>query len=153
MSVTIAKSAGFCFGVNRAVELVEQAVKDGRQVVTLGPIIHNRHAVAHFEEMGVKVIASPEEAVPGMTVIIRSHGVAKAVYEGLEQRGVEIVDATCPFVKRIHGIVSRAEEEGSIPVIIGTRSHPEVEGIAGWCVHTGVDYKGGQQDYERNYQC
>ena len=133
MSVTVAKSAGFCFGVNRAVELVEQAVKEGRQVVTLGPIIHNRHAVAHFEEMGVKVISSPDEAMPGMTVIIRSHGVAKAVYEALEQRDVEIVDATCPFVKRIHGIVSRAEEEGSIPVIIGTRSHPEVEGIAGWC--------------------
>ena len=88
MSITVAKSAGFCFGVNRAVELVEQAVKEGRQVVTLGPIIHNRHAVAHFEEMGVKVISSPEEAMPGMTVIIRSHGVAKAVYEALERRGL-----------------------------------------------------------------
>ena len=133
MSVTVAQSAGFCFGVNRAVELVEQAAQAGKQVVTLGPIIHNRHAVTHFEEMGVKVINSPEEAQPGMTVIIRSHGVTRAVQQALEEKGVEIIDATCPFVKRIHGIVSKAGEEGRLPVIIGTRSHPEVEGIAGWC--------------------
>ena len=83
--------------------------------------------------MGVGVIDSPLQTQPGQTVIIRSHGVTKAVVEELEARGVEIIDATCPFVKRIHGIVSRAEEEGRLPVIIGTRSHPEVEGIAGWC--------------------
>ena len=133
MSVTVAKSAGFCFGVNRAVEIVEKAAKEGRQVVTLGPIIHNRHAVTHFEQMGVKVIDSPRQAQPGQTVIIRSHGVSRAVYEELERRGVQIEDATCPFVKRIHGIVSNADAEGRLPVIIGTRSHPEVEGIAGWC--------------------
>jgi len=133
MSVTVAKSAGFCFGVNRAVELVEQAVKDGKQVFTLGPIIHNRHAVSHFEEMGVQVLELPQQAQQGTTVIIRSHGVTRKVYEALQSRGVEIIDATCPFVKRIHGIVSKAEEEGRLPVIIGTRSHPEVEGIAGWC--------------------
>ena len=133
MSVTLAQSAGFCFGVSRAVELVEQAAKEGKQVATLGPIIHNRHVVEHFERMGVRVIDTPEEAVPGDTVIIRSHGVSRDVYRRLESRGVEIVDATCPFVKRIHTIVSRAEEEGRIPVIIGTPTHPEVEGIAGWC--------------------
>ena len=133
MSVKVAKSAGFCFGVDRAVELVEQAAKEKKQVLTLGPIIHNRHAVERFEQMGVRVIQSPEEAQPGTTVIIRSHGVTRAVYEKLEQQGVEIIDATCPFVKRIHGIVSNAEAEGRLPVIIGTRSHPEVEGIAGWC--------------------
>jgi len=133
MSVTVAKSAGFCFGVNRAVELVEQAAQQGKQVATLGPIIHNRHAVQHFEDMGVKVIGSGEDAQQGSTVIIRSHGVARKVYEQLQQRDVEIIDATCPFVKRIHGIVSDAEKEGRLPVIIGTRAHPEVEGIAGWC--------------------
>jgi len=138
MSVTVAKSAGFCFGVNRAVELVEQAAGEGRRVCTLGPIIHNRHAVAHFEEMGVRVITEPPQAQPGDTVIIRSHGVTRAVFEALQQRGVQIIDATCPFVKRIHGIVSRAEEEGCLPVIIGTRSHPEVEGIAGWCGHCRI---------------
>jgi len=133
MSITVAKSAGFCFGVSRAVDMVEQQAKEGKQVVTLGPIIHNRHAVKHFEDMGVQVITKPEDAPEGSTVIIRSHGIAKAVYQRLENRGVEIVDATCPFVKRIHEIVSRAQTEGRLPVIIGTRSHPEVEGIAGWC--------------------
>ena len=133
MSVQVAKSAGFCFGVNRAVELVEQAVKTGKRVCTLGPIIHNRHAVERFEQMGVGVIDKPEQAQSGDTVIIRSHGVAEAVYEQLKDRGAEIIDATCPFVKRIHGIVHTADEEGRLPIIIGTRTHPEVEGIAGWC--------------------
>ena len=133
MSIEIAKSAGFCFGVSRAVETVEQAAGQGRKVVTLGPIIHNRHVVEKFDNMGVSVIETPEQAQAGMTVIIRSHGVSRAVMKRLEERGVEIIDATCPFVKRIHGIVEKAEAEGELPVIIGTRSHPEVEGIAGWC--------------------
>ena len=133
MSVTIARNAGFCFGVSRAVELVEEAARSGRTVSTLGPIIHNRHQVGRFEEMGVSVISEPEDAVPGSTVIIRSHGVSRAVQQRLEKMGVEIVDATCPFVKRIHSIVERAEAEGRLPVIIGTRTHPEVTAIAGWC--------------------
>ena len=129
----MAKSAGFCFGVSRAVELVEQAAQAGKQVATLGPIIHNRHVVEKFQSMGVRVIETPEEATPTDTVIIRSHGVTKAVYDRLVATGAEVIDATCPFVKRIHGIVSRAEEEGKLPVIIGTPTHPEVMGIAGWC--------------------
>ena len=133
MSVRVAKSAGFCFGVSRAVELVEKAAQEGRKVATLGPIIHNRHVVDKFQKMGVRVIETPEEALPGETVIIRSHGISRAVYERLEAQEVEIIDATCPFVKRIHTIVSRASEEGRLPVIIGTPTHPEVEGIAGWC--------------------
>ena len=133
MSITVAKNAGFCFGVSRAVELVEEAAKSGKTVATLGPIIHNRHQVGRFEEMGVSVISEPEEAIPGSTVIIRSHGVSRAVQQRLENMGVEIIDATCPFVKRIHGLVQKAEEEGRLPVIIGTRTHPEVTAIAGWC--------------------
>ncbi len=133
MSVRVAKSAGFCFGVSRAVELVEKAAQEGRKVATLGPIIHNRHVVDKFRKMGVRVIETPEEALPGETVIIRSHGISRAVYERLEAQQVEIIDATCPFVKRIHTIVSRANEEGRLPIIIGTPTHPEVEGIAGWC--------------------
>ena len=133
MSITVAKSAGFCFGVNRAVELVEQAARSGSRVMTLGPIIHNRHAVAHFAQMGVGVIETPMEAGEGDTVVIRSHGISRAVQQQLEERQVQIVDATCPFVKRIHNIVSNAEQEGRLPVIIGTAHHPEVEGIAGWC--------------------
>lgn len=133
MSVTVAKSAGFCFGVSRAVELVEQSAGSGETTATLGPIIHNRHVVERFQEMGVRVINTPEEAAPGETVVIRSHGVSRDVFQRLEARGVKIVDATCPFVKRIHKLVSQAEEEGRLPVIIGTPAHPEVEGIAGWC--------------------
>ena len=131
--ITVAKSAGFCFGVSRAVELVEQAAAEGKKVATLGPIIHNRHVVERFAALGVRVIDQPEDALPGETVIIRSHGVSRDVCSRLERQGVDIIDATCPFVKRIHGIVSRAEEEGRLPVIIGTPTHPEVEGIAGWC--------------------
>ncbi len=133
MTVRVAKSAGFCFGVSRAVEMVEQAASSGAQVVTLGPIIHNRHMVAHFEQMGIRVIDSPEQAEPGMTVVIRSHGVPRAVYQQLQARGVEIIDATCPFVKRIHGIVEKEEASGRLPLIMGTPSHPEIQGIAGWC--------------------
>ena len=133
MSVTIAKNAGFCFGVSRAVELVEEAARKGKTVSTLGPIIHNRHQVGRFEQMGVSVIAQPEDAVPGSTVIIRSHGVSRAVQQRLDNMGVEIIDATCPFVKRIHSIVERAEAEGRLSIIIGTRTHPEVTAIAGWC--------------------
>ena len=133
MSITVAKYAGFCYGVSRAVELVEEAAAQGKQVYTLGPIIHNRHVVEKFRQMGVRVAETPEEVPAGSTVIIRSDGVSKAVYQALERQDVAIIDATCPFVKRIHGLVSKAEQEGSLPVIIGTRSHPEVEGIAGWC--------------------
>ena len=133
MSITLAKSAGFCFGVSRAVETVEKQTALGKQVVTLGPIIHNRHVVDKFRGLGIQVIEKPEDAPEGSTVIIRSHGVSRAVCRCLEEQGVEIVDATCPFVKRIHSIVSAAEEEGRLPIIIGTRTHPEVEGIAGWC--------------------
>ena len=138
MSIRIAKSAGFCFGVSRAVETVEQAAGQGKEVVTLGPIIHNRHVVSKFDAMGVRVIEKPEDAKEGMTVIIRSHGVSRDVYHRLESRGVEIIDATCPFVKRIHGIVEKAEAAGELPIIMGTRSHPEVEGIAGWCNHCEI---------------
>ncbi len=133
MKTTLAKTAGFCFGVDRAVSMVEQAVEAYRNVATLGPIIHNRHVVDHFAEKGVREIADPAQAEAGSCVVIRSHGISRAVYEQLQEQGVEILDATCPFVKRIHKIVSAAEEQGRQPIIIGTRIHPEVVAIAGWC--------------------
>ncbi len=138
MRVTVAKSAGFCFGVSRAVELVETAARQGSRTLTLGPIIHNRHVVERFRQMGVRVIDTPEEAGAGDTVIIRSHGVSRDVYRHLEATGANIVDATCPFVKRIHKLVAQAEAEGKLPIIIGTPTHPEVEGIAGWCTNCRV---------------
>ena len=135
MIVRVAKSAGFCYGVNRAVSLVEQAVEEGKTVVTLGPIAHNRHLVRSFEERGVRTVSTIDEIPDGATVIIRSHGIPRAMFEQLEHRSVTVVDATCPSVKRIHNIVAAAEENGRQPIIIGTPTHPEVAAIAGWCQH------------------
>lgn len=135
MKVYLAKTAGFCFGVDRAVSMVEQAAREYRKAVTLGPIIHNRHVVNRFAEMGVREVDDPAEIEDGCAVIIRSHGVGRSVYEQLEARNLTVIDATCPFVKRIHTIVQQAEENGRQPVIIGTRTHPEIVAIAGWCRH------------------
>ena len=135
MKLTIAKYAGFCYGVQRAVDLVEQTIREGKQAVTLGPIAHNSHLVQHFEALGVREISDVSAIPDGATVIIRSHGVPRATYEALEKKNVKIVDATCPSVKRIHGIVAAAEEQGRQPIIIGTPTHPEVRAIAGWCSH------------------
>ena len=135
MRIEVAKTAGFCYGVNRAVGLVEQAIAEGKSTVTFGPIAHNRHLVRHFEELGVKEISSLDEIPDGSTVIIRSHGIPRATYEALEAKNVEIIDATCPSVKRIHSLVAKAEEQGRQPIIIGTPTHPEIVAIAGWCRH------------------
>ena len=132
MTVTVAKTAGFCYGVKRAVELAQQAAQDGKPCVMLGPIIHNAHVVDALAEQGVGCVNSPE--VPeGSRVIIRSHGESQAVYEQLRARGAEILDATCPNVGRIHELVRKAEQNGRLPVIVGTRTHPEVVATAGWC--------------------
>ena len=133
MRVEIAKTAGFCPGVKRAVDMVEEAAHSGVPTVTYGPIIHNHHVVERFASMGVREISHFSEVTPGTQVIIRSHGVSRAVYEGLEQQGAVIRDATCPYVKRIHQIVSQGSEQGRTPIIIGIPTHPEVEAIAGWC--------------------
>lgn len=142
MNVTVAKSAGFCFGVKRAVDLVyEQAKKEG-PLYTYGPIIHNEEVVKDLEGRGVRVIASLEQLknLEKGRVIIRSHGVGKAVQEQIEAAGFEVLDATCPFVKKIHRIVAEHSAAGEHIIIIGSPSHPEVEGICGWCdpKHTTV---------------
>lgn len=131
--VILAKSAGFCFGVKRAVDTVyEQTGK--KNVYTFGPIIHNEEVVKDLEKKGVFVINTIEELddITEGTVIIRSHGVSSAVYEALQKKGVEIVDATCPFVLKIHNIVKQESANGKQIVIIGNEKHPEVEGIMGW---------------------
>ena len=132
MKVTLAKSAGFCYGVRRAVELAEEKVKAG-PVSMLGPIIHNDHVIRSLENRGAVCINCAEEAESGSVVIIRSHGESKAVHDLLKERQTEIVDATCPNVARIHEIVCEAEEKNRIPVIVGTPDHPEIVAIAGWC--------------------
>ena len=135
MKITVAKTAGFCYGVNRAVDLVEKTIAEGKKAVTFGPIAHNRHLVNHFAELGVEECELVEGIPEGYSVIIRSHGIPKATYEALRCRGLEIIDATCPSVKRIHKLVEAAEEQGRQAVIIGTPTHPEIVAIAGWCEH------------------
>ena len=135
MQVKVAKSAGFCFGVKRAVEMVYKEAETGKKVYTLGPIIHNEQVVQDLEQKGVRVIDTPEELskAEDATVIIRSHGISADVYHQLEDKKVRIVDATCPFVSKIHRIVEKKYQEGSCIVIVGNANHPEVEGINGWC--------------------
>ena len=142
MEVRLAKTAGFCFGVKRAVETVYEQVEQNQdeQIYTFGPIIHNDEVVKDLKSKGVKVIHTEEEleTLSNGIVIIRSHGVSKHIYEILENRGVKCVDATCPFVKKIHNIVAKESALGSFIAIIGDELHPEVQGIKGWA---GKDVK------------
>ena len=133
MRLELARSAGFCYGVRRAVQMAEMAAEEGRPCVMLGPIIHNRDVIAYLESIGVGLVDTPEEVPPGVAVLIRSHGEGRPVHEALARLGRPVIDATCPNVSRIHQIVSRAEEGGRQVLIIGTRTHPEVAAIAGWC--------------------
>ena len=136
MEVRLAKTAGFCFGVRRAVDTVYEQVNscEGEKIYTYGPIIHNDEVVKDLKSKGVGVLNTLEEleALNEGIVIIRSHGVAKKVYDILEKRGVKCVDATCPFVKKIHRIVEKESAEGKYIIIIGDEKHPEVQGIMGW---------------------
>ena len=135
MKVIVAKSAGFCFGVRRAVDKVyEQIGKTGKPIYTYGPIIHNEEVVNDLKEKGVEVLHSREEleAVRDCVVVIRSHGVGRDIYELLDRDGIEVVDATCPYVKKIHKIVEEQCADGRQVIIVGNEKHPEVQGIKGW---------------------
>ena len=129
----LAESAGFCFGVRRSVEMAERLMAERGSCCSLGELIHNEDVVERLKAQGLRVIQSPEEAQHGEQVLIRAHGVAREVYESLAERGAVVTDASCPKVKAIHAIVSRASDEGRFVIIIGMRAHPEVEGICGWC--------------------
>nr|WP_317348034.1 4-hydroxy-3-methylbut-2-enyl diphosphate reductase [uncultured Blautia sp.] len=135
MKVKTAKTAGFCFGVKRAVDRVYELIEEGvSPIYTLGPIIHNEEVVSDLEKKGVSVIQ--EEDIPGIrkgTVVIRSHGVGREVYEKLKAAGLSFVDVTCPFVLKIHRIVERESRAGKQIIIFGDPDHPEVKGICGWC--------------------
>ena len=136
MEVICAKTAGFCFGVRRAVDTVyEQIEKQEKPVYTYGPIIHNEQVVEDLEKKGVRVVETPEELeeISSGVVVIRSHGVSREICEKIKSCGLSCVDATCPFVKKIHKIAERESRNGSHIVIIGNDGHPEVEGIKGWC--------------------
>ena len=135
--IILAKSAGFCFGVQRAVESLEAEAALGR-ISTLGPIIHNGDVVKRFESMGVYAYESPEDFPDDSKVAIRAHGVAKSVIADIEERGLAYADLTCPFVKKIHNIVAKAYDDGDKIVIIGDKNHPEVAGINGWCENNAI---------------
>jgi (E)-4-hydroxy-3-methyl-but-2-enyl pyrophosphate reductase len=128
-----AEKGGFCFGVRRAVDAVYKEAEGDRPVFTWGPIIHNAQVVGRLEELGVKAAERPEDIPEGSTVVIRSHGVGEDVIQKCGERGLEVVDATCPCVKRIQAKAVECSRRGVPVVIIGEREHPEVEGIAGWC--------------------
>ena len=131
MKIKLAKSAGFCFGVDRALRRVTELVREGRKVCTLGPIIHNEQVVQDLAGHGVRVIDTPGEALPDETVVIRSHGVAPDVREELKKSGAVTEDATCPFVAKIHRIVAEKSAEGYTVILTGDREHPEIRGIMG----------------------
>ena len=138
MKVVVARSAGFCYGVRRAVELAEEQAARGVPCVMLGSLIHNRDVSRRLAAQGLRVVDSPEEVPDGAAVIIRSHGESRTVHEEFARRGVEVLDATCPNVTHIHKIVAEAENRGRQPVIVGTPDHPEVLAIAGWCENSVI---------------
>ena len=148
MQVTVAKSAGFCFGVQRAVDTVYEQVEKGvRPIYTYGPIIHNEVVVQDLEERGVQVLEGKEDLgqLTEGTVIIRSHGVGKEIYDLISAKGLNCVDATCPFVKKIHRTVEKESAAGRQIIIIGNDNHPEVEGIKGWCHHPALVIESAEQ--------
>ena len=135
-AVYLAASAGFCFGVHRAVDTVYDQIKEGiSPIYTYGPIIHNEMVVSDLDRRGVKVIDDRDQlsGIGEGTVVIRSHGVPEGIYDQIQKQGLHLVDATCPYVKKIHRIVRQKSDEGYQIVIIGNAHHPEVEGIMGWC--------------------
>ena len=129
--IRLAETAGFCFGVDRAVKMCEKYLDEGRRVCTLGPIIHNDRVVSELAARGCTAVESPEEVPEGAVLVIRSHGVGAAVLARCSELGIEVADATCPFVAKTHRIVSESGKEGKFVIIAGDRDHPEVEGITG----------------------
>ena len=127
--ITLAKKAGFCFGVDRAVKLIEQLVKEGKKVATLGPIIHNSQVIADLENRGVSVVENVSQVPQGAVLVLRTHGVTKEVLDEVKEIGCDFIDAACPFVKKIHKIITENSSEDVVTLIAGDENHPEVKGI------------------------
>ncbi len=136
MNVIVAETAGFCFGVKRAVDLVYEKAATAQPLYTYGPIIHNDEVIRDLEKKGVRVLRSEEDldALETGTVVIRSHGIPKRIYEKMQAKNLEMIDATCPFVQRIHKLAEEASADGYQVIVVGDAGHPEVEGILGWCM-------------------
>lgn len=142
--IKLAKTAGFCFGVNRAVNLVYKLVEDGEKVCTLGPIIHNQQLVEDLKSKGVNDISSPDACADGYKIVVRTHGIEKETLSDISNRGIDYIDATCPFVLKIHRIVSEAEQ-GTVTLIAGDSNHPEVKGIRSFCVGSSHVFKNHEE--------
>jgi 4-hydroxy-3-methylbut-2-en-1-yl diphosphate reductase len=132
MQVLLAEEYGFCFGVERAVEMVESALAEGATVRTLGPLIHNTQEIVRLEGAGVRTIDAPAEIREGETAVIRAHGVTPEVQRDLEARATKVVDATCPFVTKVQRLAERAAAEGRDVVVVGSPDHPEMIGVKGY---------------------
>ena len=145
--ITVAGSAGFCFGVRRAVDLAEQLAAEHAVIYSFGEIIHNTHEIERLARLGVRTASEINEIPDGAPVLIRAHGVTEAVYEAFREKGCTVYDATCPFVTKIHRIVARESASGRRIIILGSRNHPEVLGIAGWCRNAAV-YETSEQILE-----
>ena len=143
MNVKIAKELGYCFGVKRAMKMAWDELENSPKHTTyaLGPLIHNKQAVEKYEQKGLKTINEVEEIPANENIVIRSHGVGKEVYDKSNEKHLDIIDTTCPFVKKIHNIVNRCYSENKSIVIIGDKKHPEVIGINGWCNNTAIILK------------
>ncbi|MBQ1397664.1 MAG: 4-hydroxy-3-methylbut-2-enyl diphosphate reductase, partial [Clostridia bacterium] len=140
-SINLAKTAGFCFGVNRAIELVNSLLDEGKKVCTLGPIIHNDQVVQKLADRGVVIAYTPDEVPQDHVLVIRSHGVPLPVYNELREKNLVIQDATCPFVSKIHSIVTKASQKGDIILIAGNSEHPEVLGIKSRCSNAAYTFR------------
>lgn len=143
--IRLAKTAGFCFGVNRAVGLVYSMLEEGKTVYTLGPIIHNPQVVSDLEKRGVVIVDELSEIPQEAVLVVRTHGVPAAVIQAVRQRGINCCDATCPFVSKIHQIVAKRSAQGEIVLIAGDPAHPEVQGIRGHCPGESYVFNGKEQ--------
>ncbi len=133
MSIRVAIHSGYCFGVRGAIDKLEQVASRGVRTYTYGDIIHNKNVVNYFNQKGVQSVEDLSQMQDGSTVVVRAHGVPKSFYDEAEKQGFEVVDATCPFVSKIHNIVRRDSAKGRHIVVFGNAAHPEVVGIVGWC--------------------
>ncbi len=145
MEIRVAKTAGFCFGVNRAVDMLYKMIDEGRSVCTLGPIIHNPQVIEDLESKGVKAVSSPSEVPLGSEVVIRAHGVTKEVMQELQDKGIKYTDATCPFVLKIHKIIKEQTTADDIILIAGDGNHPEVCGFRSHCKGESYTFKTAEE--------
>lgn len=142
MEVKIAKQAGFCFGVKRAMKMAwDELEKNKDGIYALGPLIHNKQAVSKYEANGLKTVENLEDVPLSNNMIIRSHGVSESVYNESKEKGINIIDTTCPFVTKIHKIVKQYSDKGYQIIVIGDKNHPEVVGINGWCQNKAIIIK------------